>query len=509
MKKILTILILFICLTNVNTIHADTEHNTTYFVSSNIKYDGLKRNGEQITVSNIAVKCNDYYYGVVVEDGVNFSNSNNYFTTSKGLKVAVTNEKLKSGVNKDDGYTSIQEIEKGVFLVVNGPDEETVNNVFKKVYKTSENAYKMFNHNISNEWTKEVIITPTVVSFSDGVDTVYIYHNPGSISEGSYKGRIQPTVFFKELRGIDIPITYPEDVDDLSTYVPYGTQRYEHYVTNGYTPYSAYDNEAGYIILAKDDDTIKNLFEMDSDLKQPLSEIELKTRSVDNYLFSPEQYNLDEVKEYAKDIINSDNRYHFGIVEEGDGKQKDYYFENIDGIEESFRENGGIEDNGIKGVLVRPSIKTINYLFTTNPLEYTPLKTYFIPIPGDKSYKEGTIKNHGASATLINYVKGTNIDSMNTLNEFALEGDYAYLFTGNTFVVYKHVWTTRFNLHKREKDNRAQYGECYPDQNWENYLVQHYNNVSHQEIFTMYSCSLISGLNSLQQQYKRTAYVKY
>ena len=35
----------------------------------------------------------------------------------------------------------------------------------------------MFDHNIAEEWTKEVIITDDVVSLSNGEDTVYIYHN--------------------------------------------------------------------------------------------------------------------------------------------------------------------------------------------------------------------------------------------------------------------------------------------------------------------------------------------
>lgn len=308
-KKICIIVLTFLLLSACENSDIEEKEYTPKEIDaiSEIKYNIEK---DQLEVTNIILKCNGAYYGIIVNDSVNYSNKNNYFTTGSGLTILISNEELTPGISKEVNFTSIQEIEEGVFLIVKGDDETLVNKVFDNIFKTTEQAFEMFSHDITSEWTKEVVITSDVVSFSNGDLTQYIYQNKGSVSKKCLNGEIEPTVFYKELSGIDIPITYPEDVKDLSNYVPYTLNSYNNYVTNGYTPYSAYDVSAGFIILAKDDINLKQMFENHNERPQVIGKINIKTNDIDNYEINNKTYSLSKVKEYAKDVINSDNRYH-------------------------------------------------------------------------------------------------------------------------------------------------------------------------------------------------------
>lgn len=291
-----------------------------------------------IKVSNVIIKCNDAYYGVSVNDSINFNNNNNYFTTGSGLKVMITSDKLKTGsLSANDTYTASAMIEDGVYLYASG-DEEKVKEVFDNVFKTNREVYTFLNHDINPEWMKEVNITDNVISFSNGVNTIYAYQNDGSLSDGCIKGRIEPTVFMKALRGIDLPITYPEDTQDRIDYIPYGLEEYEHYTNEGYTPYSVYAPQelttvtekvvnielkkevnsaekemANYILLANNDKDILDLFNDRNNHDQTLYSFSIPTGKTD-VLDINSDINLSDKKDIAKDVVNSDNRYHFGIL---------------------------------------------------------------------------------------------------------------------------------------------------------------------------------------------------
>ena len=291
-----------------------------------------------IKVSNVIIKCNDAYYGVGVNDSINFNNKNNYFTTGSGLKIMITSDKLNTGsTSNDDIYTASTMIEDGVYLYASG-DKEKVEEVFNNVFKTNREVYTFLNHDINPEWMKEVNITDDVISFSNGVNTIYAYQNDGSLSDGCIKGRIEPTVFMKALRGIDLPITYPEDTQDRIDYIPYGIEEYEHYTNEGYTPYSVYAPQelttvtekvvnielkkevnsaekemTNYILLASNDEDVLDLFDERNNHDQTLYSFSIPSGNTD-VLDINSDINLSDKKDIAKDVINSDNRYHFGIL---------------------------------------------------------------------------------------------------------------------------------------------------------------------------------------------------
>lgn len=333
MKKI--ILYLFLCLMLVACTNSKYEEKGTVDATVRIAYN---TDDKVIKVSNVIIKCNDAYYGVSVNDSINFNNKNNYFTTGSGLKVMITSDKLNTGsTSNDDIYTASTMIEDGVYLYASG-DKEKVEEVFNNVFKTNREVYTFLNHDINPEWMKEVNITDDVISFSNGVNTIYAYQNDGSLSDGCIKGRIEPTVFMKALRGIDLPITYPEDTQDRIDYIPYGIEEYEHYTNEGYTPYSVYTPQelttvsemvvnielkkevnsaekemTNYILLANNDENILDLFNDRNNHDQTLYSFSIPSGNTD-VLDINNDINLFDKKNIAKDVINSDNRYHFGIL---------------------------------------------------------------------------------------------------------------------------------------------------------------------------------------------------
>lgn len=332
MKKI--ILSLFLCLLLVACTSSKYEEKGTVDATVRIAYN---TDDKVIKVSNVIIKCNDAYYGVTVNDSINFNNKNNYFTTSSGLKVMITSDKLKTGsLSTNDTFTASTMIEDGVYLYASG-DEEKVKEVFDNVFKTNREVYTFLNHDINPEWMKEVNITDDVISFSNGVNTIYAYQNDGSLSDGCIKGRIEPTVFMKALRGIDLPITYPENTQDRIDYIPYGLEEYEHYTNEGYTPYSVYAPQelttvtekvvnielkkevnsaekemTNYILLANNDEDVLDLFNDRNNHNQTLYSLSVSSGNTD-VLDINSNINLSDKKNIAKDVINSDNRYHFGI----------------------------------------------------------------------------------------------------------------------------------------------------------------------------------------------------
>ncbi len=328
MKKLLTILIISLLLCGCST--PEPTEKGTINATTRIVYN---LDNEQIEVSNIIIKCKDAYYGVSVNDSINYNSNNNYFTTGSGLTVMITDKKLKTGSSTKNGiYTAVSKIENGVYLYASGEDETKVKEIFNNVFKTNELSYTFLAHEIDKEWLKEVNITDDVISFSNGTDTIYAYQNDGSLSDGCIDGRIEPTVFTKALRGIDIPITYPEETNGEWDYLPYSVKEYEHYTVDGYTPYSAYQivetetdkygntyqstyeyEMANFIILAKDDQDILSLFNERNIHKQSLYSLSIPSGSA-KQLDLVSDINLSNVKELASSVINSENRYHFGVL---------------------------------------------------------------------------------------------------------------------------------------------------------------------------------------------------
>ena len=310
--------------------------------STIIKYNTTEDfEGERsLIVNNITLKAGDKYYTFTVNGPVNYSSSDNYFFTGETF-VSLIDQPQGCGLYSNDDETefeAIQQIDENAYVRAKGSDLDHIKDILSNVYVSDGITYQMFDHNIAEEWTKEVIITDDVVSLSNGEDTVYIYHNEGS-SDG-------PTIFYKQLDNIDIPITYPEEGFGFN-YIPYGFTEYDHLIVDGYTPYSAYDfgkvelvlqektplsqmdtykkeaTEYGsaFIILAKDDETLYSLFEEETD-NSSISALSVDFSNEKLMSTDPEQkekYDLSNVKNIAQDVINSDNRYHTQLLLE-DGK---------------------------------------------------------------------------------------------------------------------------------------------------------------------------------------------
>ena len=84
---ILTSLLLYGCSSSKVT------ENGTVNATTRIAYSVSE---DKIKVSNVIIKCNDNYYGVTVNDSINYNSNNNYFTTGTGLTVMITSDKLKT-----------------------------------------------------------------------------------------------------------------------------------------------------------------------------------------------------------------------------------------------------------------------------------------------------------------------------------------------------------------------------------------------------------------------------
>ncbi len=428
MKKLLTILIISLLLCGCST--PEPTEKGTINATTRIVYN---LDNEQIEVSNIIIKCKDAYYGVSVNDSINYNSNNNYFTTGSGLTVMITDKKLKTGSSTKNGvYTAVSKIENGVYLYASGEDETKVKEIFNNVFKTNELSYTFLAHEIDKEWLKEVNITDDVISFSNGTDTIYAYQNDGSLSDGCINGRIEPTVFKKALRGIDIPITYPEETNGEWDYLPYSVKEYEHYTVDGYTPYSAYQmeelitdeygntysttkqsNMANFIILAKDDQSILSLFNNKNEHTQTLYSLSIPGGSA-KQLDLTSDINLSNMKELASSVIDSENRYHFGVLtstdEDGyysyvwdcknnsfDLDQTMYYFDNplVCGENNTYYEaSSGVIPNTMIGKIVVP---TIRY---SSPEYYGSF--LFGGLDGLSQYEKSSLTSITSKATCVN-----------------------------------------------------------------------------------------------------------
>lgn len=402
-----------------------------------------------IKVSNVIIKCNDAYYGVSVNDSINFNNKNNFFTTGSGLKVMITSDKLNTGsLSTNDTYTASTMIEDSVYLYASG-DKEKVEEVFNNVFKTNREVYTFLNHDINPEWMKEVNITDDVISFSNGVNTIYAYQNDGSLSDGCIKGRIEPTVFMKALRGIDLPITYPEDTKDRIDYIPYGIEEYEHYTNEGYTPYSVYTPQelttvsemvvnielkkevnsaekemTNYILLANNDEDILDLFDDRNNHDQTLYSFSIPTGKTD-VLDINSEVNLSDKKDIAKDVINSDNRYHFGILTSKD-KDGRFYTTPYNSKWNRVNADGYYVDTKIAYSGSQISFTIANNMIGKNVI---PTIKYSIPTYYSKNEIDNNVKNAEESFESLS-TKNYCYNDINGCN-FAI--DYYYASPPNEF----------------------------------------------------------------------------
>lgn len=402
-----------------------------------------------IKVSNVIIKCNDAYYGVSVNDSINFNNNNNYFTTGSGLRVMITSDKLKTGsLSANDTYTASAMIEDGVYLYASG-DEEKVKEVFDNVFKTNREVYTFLNHDIDPEWMKEVNITDDVISFSNGINTIYAYQNDGSLSDGCIKGRIEPTVFMKALRGIDLPITYPEDTRDRIDYIPYGLEEYEHYTNEGYTPYSVYAPQelttvtekvvnielkkevnsaekemTNYILLANNDEDVLDLFDDRNNHDQTLYSFSIPRGNTD-VLDINSDINLSDKKDIAKDVINSDNRYHFGILT---SKDEDGHFYTTPYNSKWNRVNA---DGYYVDTKIAYSGGQISFTIANNMIGKNVIPTikYSVPTYYSKTEIDNKVKNAKESFESLS----TKNYCFNEINECNFAIDYYYASPPNEF----------------------------------------------------------------------------
>lgn len=526
MKKILTILLTIISLLaltacNQKETSIETKDPTIVEATTGIAYNG---DTKQLEVTSVILHVDDVYYGVEVNDAVNFNNSNNYFTTSKGLTIALLQD-AEAGINMEGEYASIQELEDGIYLMIKG-EKELVEETFNHVFKANSEVYQMFKHDINPDWTKEVVITNDVISFSNGEDTTYIYQNPGSLSPGCYQGRIEPTVFYKQLRGIDIPITYPEkqeikedtyfergydagaqrEYEEYYTreleYTAYGPVLYDHESVEGYTPYSAYDlsdliqigikpREAvndvyNYIILANNDNNVLNLFNNINKRYHNYISININSNTVELPIVDTETYNLSSFVTLASNIINSENRYHFGIVQADDKNQtgETYY---IDAPDNDITRQTLVRNN-MFGKLIIPTMKVGEPILEGS---YQTLHETNYGADSDWMGSRPEIGNHGAEGQFQNYLYGkigemvTAYNGGHDFHEYIFEGDYIYQFYKDySLKIYKNIGTTesinikeQLAMFKKLKSHDISTNSC--SMAGSGALTQYYNLISH------------------------------
>ncbi len=572
MKKLLTILIISLLLCGCST--PEPTEKGTINATTRIVYN---LDNEQIEVSNIIIKCKDAYYGVTVNDSINYNSNNNYFTTGSGLTVMITDKKLKTGSSTKNGiYTAVSMIENGVYLYASGEDETKVKEIFNNVFKTNELSYTFLAHEIDKEWLKEVNITDDVISFSNGTDTIYAYQNDGSLSDGCIDGRIEPTVFKKALRGIDIPITYPEETNGEWDYLPYSVKEYEHYTSDGYTPYSAYQmeetetdeygntpsvikqsNMANFIILAKDDQSILSLFNNKNEHTQSLYSLSIPSGSA-KQLDLTSDINLSNMKELASSVINSENRYHFGVLtdkdEDGyysfvwdcknnsfDLEQTMYYYDNplICGENDSiYGAKSGVIPNTMMGRIVIPTIRFTaleyyNYsLFETLDTIQPGYEKNSINSLINKATCANSINNctrpydydnmfsshdtwslHGEENTINDYVTGVTVYGGRLSGDFHFinENDYAYeIDHEGRFIIYKFNATDssyfNFGEYEWEKGLTTLLGSYLF--NGEETLTTSYDKKINEYSKTLETCSY-AGYNSFKENSEVVASFSY
>lgn len=354
MKKIILILLalmLSACMENVSSSQEIlSPENDSINAGTVIKYNTIEgfEGKRTLMVNNVTLLFNDRYYTFAINDSLNYKSDNDYFYTGDILVSLVSRDEREYGVYEDDDVViSVEQLDEKTDIIIKGKDLDSIKTVLSNIYLSDSIYYQMFDHEIAEEWTKEVIITDDVVSFFNGEDTVYIYHN-----EGSPDG---PTVFYKQLDDIDIPITYPEEGFGFN-YIPYGFTEYEHLRVEGYTPYSAYDlgivepvlqektalsqmdtykkeaTEYGsaFIILAKDDETVYSLFNDKTDkTTSSILSVEFNNTSLaDISIEEKPRESLSAVIDIAKEVINSDNRYHTQLLLE-DGKDVTLTFNSV------------------------------------------------------------------------------------------------------------------------------------------------------------------------------------
>ena len=356
--------------------------------STVIKYNTAEDfEGERtLVVSSLNVPFKDKIYTFNLNGPVNYASGNAYFYAGDTY-VELTDQAQECGVyESEDLVEAVQKIDEDVYVRLKGRDLESVKKILSSIYVSDDVTYRMFDHNISEDWTNEVVITDQVVSFSNGEDTVYVYHN-----EGSPDG---PTIFYKQLDNIDIPITYPEEGFGFN-YIPYGFTEYDHLTVEGYTPYSAYDfgivepilqektplsqmdtykkdaveYGSAYIILAKDDETVYSLFEKKTEVRTAGSlQVTFDTaRLEESTLSEQEPFDLSSVTEYASDVIGSDNRYHTQLLlEDGEDVEVTFtstrtgkYIRYIDGLRDFMAEtyvevSGDYYVDGQEGYIAPP-----------------------------------------------------------------------------------------------------------------------------------------------------------
>ena len=443
-KKVFLCCLLFLLL--VACTNSKYEEKRTVDATVRIAYN---TDDKVIKVSNVIIKCNNAYYGVSVNDSINFNNKNNYFTTGSGLKVMITSDKLNTGsTSNDDIYTASTMIEDGVYLYARG-DKEKVEEVFNNVFKTNREVYTFLNHDINPEWMKEVNITDDVISFSNGINTIYAYQNDGSLSDGCIKGRIEPTVFMKALRGIDLPITYPENTQDRIDYIPYGLEEYEHYTNEGYTPYSVYAPQelttvtekvvnielkkevnsaekemTNYILLANNDEDVLDLFNDRNNHNQTLYSLSVSSGNTD-VLDINSNINLSDKKDIAKDVINSDNRYHFGILT---SKDEDGHFYTTPYNSKWNRVNA---DGYYVDTKIAYSGDQISFTIANNMIGKNVIPTikYSVPTYYSKTEIDNKVKNAKESFESLS----TKNYCFNEINECNFAIDYYYASPPNEF----------------------------------------------------------------------------
>lgn len=450
MKKkfiLLTAILIALC-TSTTSVSAEFEPKDV-----NAAFEITSR-GKNLNTSGIILECNDSYYGINnTFYSVNYNNHNNY-VIADGMKIMVTNQELKPGVARNsDIIQYVQKIDKDVYLIVEGTDEFAIKNIYYNVYKTNDIYYQMFNHDISKDWCQDVTITENVVSFSNGTDTIYIYPNEGSLSEKSWKGKVEPTVFKKQLRGIDIPITYPE-VEE-GAYSPYGVFDYEQLTIDGYIPYSAYDSSCNYIILAKNDQQIFSLFESQNTYHQQTYQVPLKDKEIEPISFETKEYDLSAYNDFAKDVVNSENRFHFWYLTRGD-EEVDFQDTVSNGIHKVIASN--------KDIVFDDNNTYFNFYFkpiVNNTLQNTGVGHFTAPtvklsaqlVAGDDTDSENVYEiyepyfgGHGASISLTGFVnKSAGLGYQSWASHyFVTPGDYIYISkeenNSEKLYIYKNIY---------------------------------------------------------------------
>ena len=314
-KILLLILIIFLAgCSKQNENPAEESVSKSFYPHVKYNYDT-----DKIEIVDPVVSFGGKHYLFNTESALNYSSKKDSFFLDDEYFVFSSNGEV--GENENSLCIEIN----GAYLTGVG-NKENIRAIFENIYEVSENALNIFNHSIVYDKVNEIEITDNAISISSGDENMLIYHAP--LINGD------PLVFYKELDGVDIPITYPEEEGFEPDYNPYLENT--RVSINGVTPYSVYDTgivvreykkdhessrisylehnvkESGtsYLVLTADGELFKDIFTQKKEIVGTKVIAKVSSKNINTKTFVENKLVIENPSEEIMNVFYSNNRYH-------------------------------------------------------------------------------------------------------------------------------------------------------------------------------------------------------